>query len=189
MERNQNRLDITLELIELTGLALYPEQLSIYKHLSTRLKGKKILEVGCGIGLGAALLSKHNIVLATDRLQSNIRLAKAFYPWMYFDVLNIAKSDCAGFDVTVCIDVIEHIKDYKQAMKNLVESAGEVWISTPNRNNPGIGQERSHNSFHVKEFTPEEMFEMIGKQVKVYRWDTFEEVDESTIVTPLVYQI
>lgn len=189
MERNQNRLGITLELIELTGLALYSEQLSIYKHLSTRLKGKKILEVGCGIGLGAALLSKHNDVLATDKLQSNIRLAKAFYPWLHFEVLNIAKLDCAGFDVTVCIDVIEHIKDYKQAMKNLIESAEEVWISTPNRNNSSIGQEQSHNSFHVKEFTPEEMFEMIGRQVKIYRWDTFEEVKPSTTSTPLVYQI
>lgn len=145
--------------------------------------------MGCGIGLGAALLSMHNDVLTTDKLQSNIRLAKALYPWMYFEVLNIAKRYCTGFDVAVCIDVIEHIKDYEQAMKNLIKSAKEVWISTPNRNNSSIGQEQSHNCFHVKEFTPEEMFEMIGRQVKIYRWDTFEEVEPSTTFTPLVYQI
>lgn len=189
-ELSQDRLGITVELIKSTGHALFHEQLLIYQHLAERLKQKRIFEVGCGIGLGAALLSVNNYIIATDKLGSNVRLARALYPWVNFEVHDIAEQSCTGFDATVCVDVIEHIKDYKTAIKNLIESANEVWISTPNRNNPMIGQNKPHNDYHIKEFAPEEILKIIGnKNARIRRWDTFEEVDQSTTFTPLVYQI
>lgn len=189
-EIDQERLPITLSLYKSTGQVIFPEQMSIYNHLALRLNDKKIFEVGCGIGLGTALMSMNNIIIGTDKLQANVLLSRALYPWVQFEVFDITQEAVTGFDVVVCIDVIEHIKNYKEAISNLVRCGKEVWISTPNRNSPTIGKEAPNNDFHVKEFTPAEMLGMIGKDnVKIYTWKTFSEVDHNTMVTPLVYKI
>jgi 2-polyprenyl-3-methyl-5-hydroxy-6-metoxy-1,4-benzoquinol methylase len=189
-ERDQFRIDVTVSLFKATGEVLFSENKSIYKHLALRIKGKRILEIGCGIGLGSALLDRNNEVFATDKLSDNAQLAKSLYPWVNFNVLDISKISLKGFDVVVCVDVLEHIKDYKSALDNIIKSGEEVWLSTPNRNHPGIGKDKPHNIFHVKEFTPREMLDMIGKEnVEMYTWDTFERVGVDSISTPLVYKI
>lgn len=189
-EKEQSRIDVTYNLFKATGQVLFPENKSIYEGLAERLKGKTILEAGCGIGLGTAMLDRHNYVIGTDKLGENVALAKALYPWINFHVCDIAVAIPHGQDVTICIDVVEHIKDYRQAIKHLVASAEEAWISTPNRNNPGHGQDRPNNDFHVREFFPYQMLEMIDRpDVELYAWDTFEKVGVDTMSTPLLYKI
>ena len=190
-QREQDRLPVTFSLLANTGQAIFPENKKIYENLSKILKGRDILEVGCGIGLGSALLERNNTIVASDKLRTNIKIASALYPWVNFKTSDISQTPLEGFEVTVCIETIEHIKNYRQAIQNLVNSAKEeVWIATPNRNNLLHGQNKPYNDFHVKEFTPDEMLEMIGNyEVKLYDWDTFREVDKSSIITPLIYKI
>lgn len=189
-ELDQERLPVTLSLYQSTGQVVYPEQMSVYNHLARRLKDKNILEIGCGIGCGSALLSLNNKVLGTDKLSQNVLFAKALYPWVQFEKHDIVSEIVCGFDITICVDVIEHIKDYRAAISNLLKTAKEVWISTPNRNNLKLGQDRPVNDYHVKEFTPEEMILMIDKKdVEIYRWDNFNRVGLDSTITPLVYKI
>ncbi len=86
------------------------------------LKGE-ILEVGCGIGNFTKYLSSYGKVTAIDVEEEYINsLAKE----------NIKDVDCKTadisskkfsigkkFDVIICINVLEHIKDHKAALKNM----------------------------------------------------------------------
>lgn len=189
-EREQDRLPVTFSLLANTGQAIFPENKKIYENLSKILKGRDILEVGCGIGLGSALLERNNTIVATDKLRTNIKIASALYPWVNFKTSDISQTPLEGFEVTVCIETIEHIKNYRQAIHNLVNSANEIWIATPNRSNLGHGLNKPYNDFHVKEFTIGEMLEMIGEyKVELYNWNTFEKVSKESRVTPMVYQV
>lgn len=189
-ERDQDRLTVTVELFRRTGQVLFPENLRIYQILAFLLRDKNVLDVGCGIGSGSALLERHNEVVAIDKFPRNIALAKALYPWVNFEVGNVVNDGFARSQVTVCIDVIEHIRDYEKAMANMINSTDVLWLSTPNRNNPGHGQTRPHNDFHVKEFTPDEIIAMApGCVVRMYDWQSFHEVKGDSIRTPLVYKI
>ena len=60
----------------------------------------------------------------------------------------------------MCVEAIEHIGNYKQAIKNLIASATkEVWISTPIQDKP---EYPPSNPYHVREFTRDEFLELIG---------------------------
>jgi SAM-dependent methyltransferase len=172
------------------GSVVWPEQQKIYHNLKDRIKGKKVLEAGCGIGYGTALLHLENEVVGTDKNSRQVGYAKAIYPFCKFDVWDVSIRTYQEHDIVVAIEVLEHIKDYQAAMKNLIDSAKDtIYLSTPNRNHPDIGNDNPHNKLHVKEFTPREIIKMSGEKVEVLDWSTFEKLDEETTVTPLVYKI
>ena len=51
-----------------------------------------------------------------------------------FKIMDILKPDGMKYDVVICSEVIEHIKNYQEALKNLVYIANErVIITTPYR--------------------------------------------------------
>ena len=69
------------------------------------------------------------------------------------------------FDVVVAIEIIEHIYDYKLFLETLIKKfdkrkegyeATEYFISTPNRNNRGINNDKPHNKYHCREFSQSE---------------------------------
>jgi len=185
----QDRIQVLFDLFKQTGQVILPQDRKIYENIRDRIKGKNITEAGCGIGLGSGILAQSNKVLGTDILPKNIVFAKSIYPWQEFGIWDISKSPHAKTDVVVAIEVLEHVKDYREAMKNLQETAPEVWLSTPNRNNPDIGDNEALNPFHVKEFTPDEIIDMTEGGIEILHWETFERLEKDTKVTPLVYRI
>lgn len=188
-QSEQDRVQVMFDLFKQTGQVIFPEDRKIYENIRDRVKGKSITEAGCGIGLGSSILAQTGHVLGTDILPKNVAFAKSMYPEGYFDIWDISKSPHKKTDVVVAVEVLEHVKDYRQALRNLQSTAPEVWISTPNRNNADIGDNEAENPFHVKEFTPSEIIEMAEGEVEILHWKTFERLKEDTTVTPLVYKI
>lgn len=182
------------------GFVLYPEQKQIYHNLAYRLSGKVIIEAGCGIGVGTCMLSTKNRIVGTDKSQQQISFAIEMYPLCRFDLWDIIEwpyLEKAGGDivpkfpdVVVAVEVIEHVKDFQTALDNLLASGEEAYVSTPNRNNSDLGQTRPINDLHVREFTPKEFVGLSRDRVKrILHWESFEELDEDTNVTPLVYHL
>ena len=75
-------------------------------------------------------------------------------------------------------------------MLHLLQSAKEIYFSTPNRNNSDLGQDRPQNDYHVAEFTPQEIKDMMPNvHITILNPYTFMSLDVDTKTTPLVYYI
>lgn len=193
IEIEQDKAIQICELFEKDNTIMYPEQLKIYHNIAKLIKGKHVLEVGCGMGLGTAILERSvKYILGTDKITKNVIFAKQLYPWIDFGALDISMHiQFKMLDVIVAVEVIEHVKKYEASIKNLINNAiKEIWISTPNRNNEDINNNQPNSIDHVKEFIPKEMLEMIGDyKTEILHWDTFTKLDINTMISPLVYRI
>jgi len=169
---------------------MYPEQRQIYEKLGKRLEGKTVIDIGCGIGIGTNIMAMYGAVaIGVDIEEKNVRCAQVLYPHLEFSVMDIKKQYYTPPQHTVtAIEIIEHVTDVEIAIKNIIDSAtNEIYISTPNRNNPALGQNKPLNDFHVREYTPLEMLEILGDhEIEMFGPD-FEEVDEKSGINPIVY--
>lgn len=195
VQLSQDKVKETFELFHKTGQVIYPENERIYYNLSERINSHKhVLEAGCGIGLGSAIMYfSNNNIIATDKKRKTVAFASRLYPWLNFDIWDVSIEPYkTKADIVIAIEVIEHIKDYQTAFNNLLASTlKELWISTPNRLNKNIGQDNPANDYHVKEFTPQEIIEFAGDKynVEIFDWSTFRLLPINTDITPLIYQI
>ncbi len=197
-EIEQDRVEDTVEHFNKFGYVMFPQQVKIYLNLASYTLGKSVLEVGCGNGVGTAILERTaKLIKGTDKLFRNIKFARCLYPWMQFDVWDINQPlrTEEKYPIVVCVETIEHVANPKQAIQNLLDvCTSDLWISTPN----GIDKERPpSNPYHVQEYTPKEMIELIGlpkEQIELYHWDTMERMDcwlddFYTLVDPLIYKV
>jgi hypothetical protein len=89
------------------------------------------------------------------------------------------------FDIVVCIEIIEHIDDYKTFLSNIIKKFAkkdkdgfynmieptEFFISTPNRNNKSINKNTPRNKYHVREWNSAEFYNVLSEffsSVKLY---------------------
>lgn len=130
-----------------------------------------------------------------------------------FDQLDIINTEFEfdRFDIVVAIEIIEHVNDWRTMIQKMISNFAkknkngtyadkthsgtngdfydgtEYFISTPNRNNSRISNERPKNIFHVREWTAPEFFVAMGEffeHVELYSW-TGEKVDVDTTHTPI----
>lgn len=199
-ELDQDRAFDLYDTYKKYGYVMFPQQRLIYKHIASMVVYQSVLEIGCGNGVGTAMIHHNNRhVFGTDKLPSNVEFARELYPWIPFAVVDVSKPIDAKFasDVVVAVEIIEHVADSCTAMKHMLNVAKKtVWISTPN------GRLTQHekppsNPYHVAEYTPEEMLGLIhgacaGRPVKVfiYAFDDFNTpLTVDTDKNPLVYRI
>ncbi len=198
-EIKQDRVADTVEHFKKFGYIMFPQQERIYNRIADECGYETILEAGCGNGIGSGILSQQHTVTATDKLKSNIEFAKCLYPWIEFGIWDLVEypgiisSIRLLSESVVAVEVIEHVEFPEIAITHLIEAAAkEVWISTPN----GTDKPRPpENPFHVCEYTPQEVLDMIysngvnASQVRIIDWKTWETVDQNTLCDPLVYHI
>ncbi|OGT16654.1 MAG: bifunctional 3-demethylubiquinol 3-O-methyltransferase/2-polyprenyl-6-hydroxyphenol methylase [Gammaproteobacteria bacterium RIFCSPLOWO2_02_FULL_38_11] len=114
----------------------------IKKH--TALKGKRILDIGCGGGILAEVLSKNGaevtgIDMATDVLQiakEHAHAAELIIDYQETTTEEIAKKYVNYFDIITCMELLEHIPDVDSLMKScsqLIKPGGSLFFSTLNR--------------------------------------------------------
>lgn len=112
-----------------------PTYYPVYKTLKS-MKGKRILEVGCGYGyLTYALKKEGHEVLGIDISKNAIEVAKKFFGNLY-ELTSVEDfRTTKKFDVIVANELIEHLKDPKQFLKDCLEKLntnGIMIITTPN---------------------------------------------------------
>ena len=138
-------------------------QVAAYRAFGQRCAGGTVIEVGCGLGMGTKLLTDAGArVLATDYEETCLRYAKEHFgcavDYRQCSATALPFAD-QSFDFATCVDVIEHIADYDQAlteMRRVTRKA--VLFATPNRlpeNTNPDGTPR--NYWHQFEWTPEEI--------------------------------
>ena len=112
---------------------------------TTSLKGKKVLDVGCGGGiLSEALAAAGAEVTAIDASESTISVAKLHLlesglevDYQCRTVESLADERPAYYDVITCMEMLEHVPapdSIINACAKLAKSDGDLFFSTLNRN-------------------------------------------------------
>jgi SAM-dependent methyltransferase len=135
-----------------------------YLRIAARVApGMRVLDAGCGIGYGAAILNEAGArVVGVDASAEAIARARAGYPgpdYLVGDVLSLPFAD-ASFDVITCLEVIEHVDDPQRLVRELarmLRRGGALFLSTPNArmerlHERGIGS--AENPYHLSPFRP-----------------------------------
>ncbi len=133
-------------------------------HLSDNTP-KKILDAGSGIGAYTFWLAKifpNAAVTGGEIDKSKLKSAKVIQKelhlenidFIYFDLTKIDKSK--KYDLIVIVDVLEHINNYQQSLKNLyvlLNKGGFVFIHVPQPNQKRIfsSLKNWHHDDHVYE--------------------------------------
>jgi 2-polyprenyl-6-hydroxyphenyl methylase / 3-demethylubiquinone-9 3-methyltransferase len=109
------------------------------------LKGKRVLDVGCGGGiLSESMYFKGADVAGIDLGEKALNVAKlhqlesgAKVHYQLISVEQLATEQPASFDVVTCMEMLEHVPDPSSivtACAKLVKPGGSVFFSTINRN-------------------------------------------------------
>ena len=117
----------------------------ISKYLSKSIKDHRILDIGCGGGLMSEPFSlKKARVTGIDENLGNLNQAKKHakenslninYKCISFD--NFYKKNKIKFDLILCLEVIEHVQNYKvllEKVSKILKPGGVLVVSTINRN-------------------------------------------------------
>lgn len=183
------------------GILLYYPQRNMYNFIKNYCMKKamshpqypkyiwkpKIVDVGCGSGVGSNILSlEADMVWGIDKNSFSIEFAKEAFTrekngiyyssQLTFDEIDLMNDNrqFMAFDIVVSIEVAEHIADihgYLTQLKRFTkrgkqgqvikEQGTEFFISTPNRNSPKIRKDRPENVFHVREHTSQEFLALL----------------------------
>jgi 2-polyprenyl-6-hydroxyphenyl methylase / 3-demethylubiquinone-9 3-methyltransferase len=116
-----------------------------YIDNAVALKGKTVLDVGCGGGiLSESMAEKGAKVTGIDLGEKALKVAQLHslesgvaVDYQLIAVEKLAELQPASFDVVTCLEMLEHVPDPASvvaACAKLVKPGGQVFFSTINRN-------------------------------------------------------
>ncbi len=169
---------------------IHQRLLKAYYEALPFVKGT-LLEIGCGEGRGIELLApKADKYIAIDKIGEIFDYILKKHPEIEFHnilVPPITPIADNSIDTLVTFQVIEHIKDDDQYVKEIyrvLKPGGKAIISTPN-----INLSLTRNPWHEREYTPQQFRELCAKyfaDIKAFGisgnekvWQYFEENKKS----------
>mgnify|MGYP001572009835 CR=1 FL=1 len=146
----------------------FAEHLKAYEFIKDSVKGKNVLEVGCGDGYGAAYLADMaSEVTAVDYDQGIIAAARAKYSRANLKFLSMEagalRFEDNSFDIVCSFQVIEHIPEaaigrYLSEIKRVLRPQGSFYLSTLNLEH-AVKSPKTYkkNPAHCREFALDEL--------------------------------
>lgn len=163
---------------------LYGEHMLRYLFAAQFARGKTVADIGCGVGYGSKILAENGAktVFASDNSIEAVEYAASRYSHkkIKYEVSDACflTNASRSIDFVVANELIEHIQNYVaflEEVKRVLKPNGLFLFSTPNAK--VHSQVPYVNSFHNKEFTKEELEQVLKskfKYVKVlYQIDSF----------------
>lgn len=111
----------------------------LFRRLGLEATGRDVLEIGCGSGLGAALLHRQPLrsYLGVDVMEEQLAIARARYPQFQFargDATNLTDVPDASRDLVIIFGVLHHIPDWRRAVDEIVRvlrPGGRFFVEEP----------------------------------------------------------
>ncbi|OGL45655.1 MAG: hypothetical protein A2W05_01840 [Candidatus Schekmanbacteria bacterium RBG_16_38_10] len=152
------------------GAQIYYEHLNRYLLAQKLIRGKRVLDFGCGEGYGSNILSmKASSVIGLDISRETVENARVKYAK---GNLNFIIGDCRSipfkdnyFDVVISFEVIEHLEEQATMIEEanrILSHDGILIISSPNKK-VFTEEGGALNKFHVKELYREEFVDLLEK--------------------------
>ena len=148
---------------------IHQRLLKAYIEARLFIKGS-LLELGCGEGRGVELLAPlADSYTGVDKIQKVVDKLSSRYPGHDFrsGVFPPLPFDDESFDTVVTFQVIEHVKDDEDFLKEIarvLKKGGKALISTPN-----IKMTLSRNPWHVREYTGNQLSTLCQKYFNVVK--------------------
>jgi O-antigen biosynthesis protein len=141
------------------GQLVEVEHLARYWWAAQAAEGRAVLDAGCGVGYGSAMLARAGAteVVGVDLSDKAVEAAAGAAPNATFltgDVHALPFED-DRFDLVVCFEVIEHVAAQDAVLGELarvLSPDGILVVSSPHR---GVYQDG--NPHHVHEYVPDEL--------------------------------
>ena len=142
------------------GELIEVEHLARYWWAAQAAEGRAVLDAGCGVGYGSALLARAGAteVVGVDLSEKAVKAAENDAPpnatFLTGDVHALPFED-GRFDLVVCFEVIEHVErqdDVITELARVLAPGGILALSSPNRDVYPPG-----NPHHVHEYVPDEL--------------------------------
>ncbi|MGZ4249698.1 MAG: methyltransferase domain-containing protein [Solirubrobacteraceae bacterium] len=158
----------------MSGELIDAEHQTRYRFSLPHVRGCRVLDAGCGVGWGSALLVEAGAseVVGVDLDPEAVEDARRRVPAATFavgDLMDLPFDD-DSFDVVVCFEAIEHTGDTERTLDQLdrvLRPNGLLFVSSPNPDVYPPG-----NPFHLNEETPAELLRKAAgrfAQVRLFR--------------------
>lgn len=134
---------------------------------------RKILDFGCGVGYGTALLrSCGHSVLGVDTSEQAMRLAEERYGMVGFQRLQIRPTETAlralartaHFDICCALEVLEHLERPELFLQVAARTIPELVVSVPVIPTVGV------NPHHRHDFTIDSFRDLVGRFYREAWW-------------------
>lgn len=145
------------------------------KIFARQFLGKKVLDVGCGVGtLSLYLADKGAKVKGIDISPRAIRIAQRAQQHLGLKNLQFAVTEIDQgkdqYDVVICSEIIEHVKDdghFLDLIYSQLNVSGELFLSTPSSQNllyrVGFYQRFDQEVGHLRRYTGESVKQLLAK--------------------------
>ena len=149
---------------------IFQRHMIAYKEAAKIVNGT-VLEIGCGEGYGISELAKFSNkyigvdkfdTFISDDLRNNYDIV--FHKMEIPPLKNIEEN---SVDFVVTFQVIEHIQDdnyFLQEIFRVLKPGGKLLLTTPNKL-----MSLSRNPWHIREYSPKEMKDILKKYFKMLR--------------------
>ena len=144
----------------------FGRHLKAYQFAQETVRGRRVLDAGCGDGYGTDLLAQTaRHALGVDRSAATVAVAARRYHRANLDyrVCDLDRLSDLGesFDVVCNFQVIEHLPDprpFLRQVRQILAPGGCLIITTPNRL-----QSLVENPYHVHEYVGSELALLLGE--------------------------
>ncbi len=146
-----------------------------YKFPNEFIKGKKVLDIPCGVGWGTSLLKGATFIVGIDTSKEAIDYAKKHYEnknrkFHVGDMQSIGLKD-DSINVVICLEGFEHVLRHVGARfieesKRILKSDGLLLIMCPVLDEKG---ESTGNPYHLLEYPEYELIETLNKSFRILR--------------------
>ncbi|MBN2168226.1 MAG: class I SAM-dependent methyltransferase [Actinobacteria bacterium] len=165
--------------LELTGERTLPghaeenywfiRHVAAYRYAASICDGLSVADIGCGEGYGTAMIAESaKAVIGIDAAPEVMEHARTGYVRdnLSFKVMDAGALDLPSnsFDMVMSLQVIEHLATadgFIEEIMRVLLPDGTAIISTPNRFKISPGSDTPVNPFHLREFTPDELRELL----------------------------
>jgi SAM-dependent methyltransferase len=149
----------------------WPEHRSRYHFAGSFVAGRDVLDIACGSGFGGPILldSGARSVVGVDASERAIESARLHdRPRLEFIRADATRlpMGAASVGAVTSFETLEHIEAHERfiaELRRVLAADGVLILSTPNALHTQPLDGRPRNPFHVREFTPDELRELLHK--------------------------